>query len=356
MANKGKIRYVFASSYTNQGFFTFIPKLLEGMRKVFILKGAAGSGKSTLIRFLGEAFCDQGYEIEFWVSALDSVSPEGVYIPRLEAAVVDGSLPQAIDPKYPGITGEIINLGEFWDKKALYAHKDEIIRLINQVEKHRESACSHLRSAGRLKNEIRQTTAVHLNIGKIQQYTEELAREILDYIPGEKHYFASAVTSEGMINYIDEISSRCQKRIILKGPAGSGKSTIISNLASQARDKGYFLEYYHCGLDPDSLVMVVILNLGLALVDAGTMEISIKPWDRVIDTGGCLDEYEPEELDVRLSEDRRAYETFMLKAQSELGEVHRSIKELKKVYTALMDFKQLDQKCLEIRQEMGEIF
>jgi len=73
---RGKVRYVLTSSHTSQGFHTFIPELLREIPKIYILKGAPGSGKSTFIRLLGESLSEQGYEVEFWISAADPVSPE----------------------------------------------------------------------------------------------------------------------------------------------------------------------------------------------------------------------------------------------------------------------------------------
>ena len=72
---RGKVRYVLTSSNTSQGFHTFLPELLQGVLKIFVLKGAPGSGKSTFMRLLGESFSEQGYEVELWVSAADPVSP-----------------------------------------------------------------------------------------------------------------------------------------------------------------------------------------------------------------------------------------------------------------------------------------
>ena len=134
---RGKVRYVLTSSNTSHGFRTFLPELLQGVAKVFVLKGAPGTGKSTFIRLLGESFSDQGYEVEFWVSADDPVSPEGVFIPQLKAAVVNGSLSSPIDPSYPGVTRDIIYLGDYWDKNILQDYSQEIINLYEEHEQHR---------------------------------------------------------------------------------------------------------------------------------------------------------------------------------------------------------------------------
>jgi len=348
MGGRGRIRYVFTSSYSERGFYTFIPGLLEGLKKVYILKGPAGSGKSTFIRLLGDSLSELGYEIEFWVSAVDSMKPEGVYIPRMETAIVNGNLPAAIDPKYPGVTGHIINFEEYLDAVIINEHRQEIIELVDKVEKQEDGACSLLQQASALKEELLQETAEYINSGNISKLIEKLANEILTDKPGEKHYFATSLNAEGMFNYVDEISVACKSRYIFKGPIGSGKSQVITELARKARDKGYSVEYYHGGLNPESAVMIIIANLNLALIDAGDMEISIRPWDVVVDMGEYLDKSEQRPTELHNSELTRQYEALLMKAQAELENTHRSLKNLKRLYSGAMDFKQVEAKRQEI--------
>ncbi len=350
--NKGKIKYIFTSSHTKNGFFTFIPDLIEGLRQVYILKGPAGSGKSTLIRLLGETMCEQGYEIEFWVSAIDPLNPDGVYIPQLDAAVVNGSLPNPIDPSYPGGIGEIINLGDFIDKDVTSAKRNDIEKLIAEVAVKSKQAYYLLKQADTVKHEIKKVAAKHLNMPKIKNLIDDLAKDILEEQPREKHYFASALTADGMINYIDELSAGCQKRYILIGPSGSAKSTIINELASIFKEKGFILEYYHSGFDVDSLDMVIIKNLQVALVDGGNTELTIKPWDIVIDMTTILESYEVDMADMLKSESYRNYETLILEAQAQLDNMRSSLKGLKKVYSALTDFESLDEKRENLRVQI----
>lgn len=354
VSNKGKIKYVFTSSHTKNGFHTFIPNLIEDLRKVFILKGPAGSGKSTFIRLLGETMYEQGYEIEFWISAIDPLNPDGVYISQLDVAVVNGSLPSPIDPPFPGGMGEIINLGEYLDKEATQVNRRAIQELVAEVAEKSKKAYSLLKQAGVVKQEIKKVTSKHLNMEKIQGLIKDLAQDILHDQPREKHYFASALTADGMINYIDEVSEACRKRYVLKGPSGSAKSTIINELASIFNAKGFIMEYYHSGFDVENLDMVIIRNLQVALIDGGSTELTLKPWDVVIDMTEFLEKYEMDTADLLKSESYRNYETLILEAQSQLDNMRSSLKGLKKVYSAITDFELLDEKREELRMEIVE--
>lgn len=343
MNNRGLVRYVFASSHTSQGFYTFIPELIKGLDKVIILKGAPGTGKSTFIRLVGETMLEQGLEVEFWVSALDAITPDGVYLPQLSIAVINGSLPESIDPHYAGIREQLINLGEYWDLEAIEAHRAEIINLVDQMEISQQQVYKHLKEAGRVKADIRQINAQNLSMEKLGFVTQQLASEILESRSGEKHYFAGALTIDGLVDYVHELSNACQKRYIFKGPAGSGKSMVIGELARQARERGYFLEYYHCGLEVDNLSMVIIRDLQIALIEAGNVEMPPKPWDTLVDLSNCMDNSEVGDVREGSSVNYRNYESLLMKAQQQLEKSNQSNQALKKIYAGAMDLSRLDQ-------------
>ncbi len=353
MGGKGKIRYVFTSSHTGKGFYTFIPGLLEGVKKVYVLKGAPGTGKSTFIRCLGDSLSEQGYEVEFWMSAEDPMNPEGVYIIQMETAIVNGNLPIAIDPKYPGITGSIINLSEYLDELSINKYGPEIMELVDQVAEQAIQAASILEQASIIKEEILPVSYEGLNENKLHNLISRLENEILKEQPGEKHYFATSITPEGVINYVDEISTRCKIRYLLKG--GSGAEKVIEEISFKAREAGYFVEYYHCGLNPLRIIMVIITHLQLGIIEANDMEISARPGDRLIDLADCLDEsYQPlkEQDHTRF---RRQYECLVLKAQAELETAHRATKSLKRLYSAAMDFDTVAEKRQEILNMMTSV-
>ena len=355
MGARGKVRYVFTSSHTSSGFHTFISDLSQGIKNIYVLKGSAGTGKSSFIRQLGESVVQLGYEVELWISALDPVSPEGLYIPQLDAAVVNGSLLPMTAILGGGESGEIINLDDFLDITATDSRQGEIMELARRVEKQSNKAYNILKKTVAMKNQIRQSYAKHLNMGKVQQVAEQIGNEIFNVPEREKHYFAGAVTADGVIDYVDELSGDCRKRYLLTGPEGSGRSTIIRELAAQAREQGHALEFYHSGLDCEDITMLIIRDLQTALINAGNIEIIKKPWDTVIYMGICLDDYALNSDDLGNTEAFRSYANQMQQAQKILEGVQDSLQGLKKIYARNVNFKLINQKREEILGELCKI-
>ena len=139
---------------------------------------------------------------------------------------------------------------------------------------------------------------------------------------------------------------------IFKGPTGSGKSTVIREVAERARQKGYLLEYYHCGIEVENIVMVIVPYLQLALIDAGNIEIGMRPWDIIIDMNICLDDGKIDYNDDIANENIRSIESLLLDVQNELQAADNAIKQIKKVYSAAMDFGAIDDRRNQVREEL----
>lgn len=84
----------------------------------------------------------------------------------------------------------------------------------------------------------------------------------------EVHRFFGAATAGGNINYIPEVTADLAKRYFIKGRAGTGKSTFLKKIAAAARERGFAVETYHCSLDPNSLDLVAVRELGFCVFDS----------------------------------------------------------------------------------------
>lgn len=351
MGKRGNTRYSFVSSFTNLGFRTFVPDLIDGIRKVFILKGAPGTGKSTFIRLVGEALSEQGYDIEYWVSSLDPVTPDGVYIPQLDAAVINGSLKIPVDPQYPQIREIMINLGEYSEGIAA-GDSRTVIELLDCIKASQEQTIRFVQAITEARQVIRHFNNSHLDMAAIQALINEICGRIMDHRTAERHYFARTITPDGMADYIDDLSRECQQRYIFKGGPGSGGSIIIAHLIKQARQKGYALEYYHCGMEYDQLVMVIIRSLQVALIETDKVDIEFRQGDKVVDMQKFLDIDNGDPFCLNSSETGRRCETLLLQAQQELVNVQKQTRLVKKYYCEAMDFERLDQKRAEVIKDI----
>jgi len=87
--NTGKVRKFFASAITPEGLRSFLPGLIDGYAKVYVIKAEIGSGTEGITRRIAEAAASRGYDVEaFYCPLKPEEKLEHLLIPRLSMAVV----------------------------------------------------------------------------------------------------------------------------------------------------------------------------------------------------------------------------------------------------------------------------
>ena len=82
----------FAAANTGRGFESDFPEIFspEKFKRIYIIKGGPGTGKSTFMKKLGVEAERRGLSPEYYFCSSDVASLDGVVIPEKRAAVLDG--------------------------------------------------------------------------------------------------------------------------------------------------------------------------------------------------------------------------------------------------------------------------
>ena len=111
---KNNFASYFLASNSGKGFYSLFDQLHtpgDGW-VLYIIKGGPGTGKSSMMKKIAETAENKGYFYEKIYCSSDPESLDGIIIPELKVSVADGTSPHIIEPKYPGVTEKIINLGD----------------------------------------------------------------------------------------------------------------------------------------------------------------------------------------------------------------------------------------------------
>ena len=113
--------HFFLGANSPGGFYSLYDQLIdrEQAEELYILKGGPGCGKSSLMRKVGSAMEERGLAVEYIDCSGDPDSLDAVVIPALKTAVVDGTAPHVVEPKYPGLVESYVNLGNCYDREGL---------------------------------------------------------------------------------------------------------------------------------------------------------------------------------------------------------------------------------------------
>ena len=269
--SEGKIRHLFPGGNTPQGFFSYYNYIIPtDARRIFILKGGPGTGKSTFMRRMGQELLARGFDLEHHHCSSDNGSLDGVVSPALGVAFIDGTAPHIVDPRHPGCVDEIIHLGDFWDESGMVANKRQIIACTAEISGSFQRAYRLLRAAKALYDDWEAANAEALDHAAANDRARQLHAAIFgsrDTVGAGRlrKLFASAITPDGMVNYLDTSVWPAGRCFVVTGDPGCGKSTLVRKIIDDALAKGLDVEAFYCPLDPEKPEHAVIPALDVAV-------------------------------------------------------------------------------------------
>lgn len=342
----------FACANSCRGFVNQFPSVLQGLERIFILKGGPGTGKSTLMRGIGEYFLNLGEGVEYIGCSSDTDSLDGVILRDRKVAVVDGTAPHVIEPDAPGALEEYVNLGIAWDSEKLIPYRKEILELKGQITREYQEIYRLLADAKEIHDRWENIYLEHTDFEKLNQATEKLIEVLFKDCQvrcgetREVHRFFGALTPEGSVNYIENLTEGLKRRYFIKGRPGTGKSTLMKKIVTAAKELGFDAEVYHCSFDPDSLDMVILRELGVCVFDATAPHemFPSEETDVIVDLYAAAvvpgtDELYGEMLSLIASKYHRDIKT----AQSHLARVHHLHDALEEYYINAVDYAIIEQ-------------
>lgn len=354
----GKVRHYFAAGNTAKGYFSLYDSALDGLDRLFILKGGPRMGKSLLMKTIGEEMASKGFNIEYLHCPSDHDSIDGVIIPEIRVGIVDGTAPHNIEPRAPGIID--VNLGIALDSQKLSVHKEAILKLNHTIASRFQAAYDTFAAALKAHDDIEDIYISHMDFSEADKLTDELmtlfyGEDTAEKTPKVKHRFLGAATPNGAVDFIQNLTEDIRKRYFIKGRAGSGKSTMLKKIAAAGVAKGFDVEVYHCGFDPNSLDMVIIREKSIAIFDSTAPHeyFPERETDEIIDMyKRCITPGTDEKFAKEIARTTKVYKDKMKEAISYLADAKLLHDELEAYYIDSMDFSKIDAIQQNILQEM----
>ncbi len=203
----------FAAANTGNGFFSLFDEIFspERLRRIYILKGGPGSGKSTIIKAIGKEAEKRGWETEYYYCSSDPDSLDGILIPALKTAVLDGTAPHPREPIYPGIIERTADLSRAFDKTALEKKRETLCALIGKKREYYQTAYRFLSAAGQTAAETASQTQTFFLREKAKAAAFRMANSFRHTRKGEeKRRYLSALSVKGRVK-LDTFEQNAKK-------------------------------------------------------------------------------------------------------------------------------------------------
>lgn len=230
---------------------SFVESNFSHLQHRVSLSGWPHQVRQEVIQGLCQAARQQGEAFQLVHDALDNTL-RGIILPGLSTGVM------GFGPDSPQVRGA----GVLYPQGDLQAHRDALA-----------AARAAFAQARTVHNDQERIYLEHMDFSVANKLAESLVRRLLGDKSGKRpgrelHRFFGSATAAGNINYIPENIEGIGCRLYIKGRPGTGKSTLLKRVAAAALRRGYETEIYHCALDPDSLDMVAVRDLGFCLLDS----------------------------------------------------------------------------------------
>lgn len=264
-----QIQY-FLGGNTPSGFYSLYHELSqpEHMQALYILKGGAGCGKSSLMKRVGRHAQAAGLAAVEILCSGDPESLDALILPQLATAIVDGTAPHVVEPKCPGVVERYVDLSQFYSWVGLQAVKGDILAATHAYQSHYKQVYRCLGAAGTLRQDVYES----LSPPDLQQKLAKrakgiIARELKRGGQGGQlsQRFLSAVTHQGYLTLWDTVRAQASRVYELQDRYGLAHH-LLSPILTAALAAGHDAVACPDPMAPDRLAHLILPGLSLAFV------------------------------------------------------------------------------------------
>lgn len=277
----------FAGANSGEGFQNLFSQMvdLEDTYDLMVLKGGPGVGKNTFMREIGRTMEQAGTPVEYLWCSGDPDSLDGVVLPALRCAVVDGTSPHVMEPKYPAAVDRYVDLGRFYDltaakaaaeevKAHTHAYKDAYARAYRNLKAARQVELDTVAAVRRTFDEER---AAHRMAGiaarELRRCGEETGRTT--------RRFLGSITYKGYVWRFDSVDALCPK-VYEFADSWELAGSHLEALRQTAVKNGWDTIACMAPEEPERIEHLLIPGLGLGFVTSRPgMDYGEKPFRRL---------------------------------------------------------------------------
>lgn len=159
----------FAGGNTADGFINYLTYAAEGRKKIWILRGCPGCGKSRFMRMIAEIAAKKHIDCDLIRCSSDLGSLDGVVIPTLDFAVFDGTSPHTLYAAYPLAAEREIDFAAF-AKEPDEDAKAEIKELTDRKRMLYKRGYMLLKAAELQKNALFEQASQYILTDKLERF------------------------------------------------------------------------------------------------------------------------------------------------------------------------------------------
>ena len=329
-----KVRHFFPGGNTSGGFVSFYDQILkkDSTGRLAVIKGGPGTGKSTFMKKIGAKLEKNGEILDYLHCSSDFHSLDGLYLPKYNTAIIDGTAPHIVDARYPASSDIVLNFCDLINEDKIKKNSKKIKKLNDDIDKNFKLAYKYLASAGELSGAMELRSGADLDQREIKNAAYNISKRLIEGFPcgTEKSFFLSAVTPLGLKNYLD-YAFLDRYVIKLDCQVGDCGYKLLEKIISFCRNSNIDMEIYYCPLKPDKPEHIIFPNSD-TVITTGNIYHSYNDADEVI----YYNDFAKNDYDN--SKDQAVYDTLIKEAVFMINEAKKLHDKLEEFYVNSFNF------------------
>lgn len=327
-------RHYFPGGNTPMGFYSFYHQILDpsSLGKLAVIKGGPGTGKSTFMKQLGEELEQRGETPTYLHCSSDPLSLDGLWLEQYNTAIIDGTAPHVIDPRYPGATDILLNFCDCIDESRMANEKESVAQRNAQTSDAFSAGYQYLKAAGVLGDAMQKESRKQLLSDEVQRFVKDFVKRLNGYPTNgkERTRFLSAISPAGFRNFQKELFAD-RFVVMLRSETGDAASAVLQGVVDAARLRQADMEIYVCPMKPDAPEHLIFPEANLVLTVANGYHTYDTPDEVFWFSDFCRGECDHSAQRIR-------YRNLLLSAVGEFSKAKAFHDYLEKIYLPYVDF------------------
>ncbi|MDN4492027.1 nucleotide kinase [Ureibacillus aquaedulcis] len=265
------VTHFFGQALTGQGIKQLYNEIMSEAKTVYLLKGARGFTVAECLSKLGIHYKSKGLDIEYFHDPLFEDYIEAVFVKDPHNILFLEASNLLIDPIASHV--QVVSLEGCLDKQKIVERQEDFLHLSNRKEDSYLKCFQALSNALKIHDDWEVETRRHMDWKGLDAKTDELMQKVFGDRKFEKsgqktHRLLGTLTPGGARDTVQSITQNLEKRLFIKGYPGTGKSSMMKKLVDVALERGFDAQLVWCGLDSNSVDMVILPELKLCIFDS----------------------------------------------------------------------------------------
>ncbi|WP_431027220.1 nucleotide kinase [Lysinibacillus sp. LZ02] len=285
------VTHFFGHAMTGQGMKNVYKDLMNEAETVYLLKGAHSFQVAALLQKLGSYYHEKGADIEYFHDPLFEQAIEAVFVKTPHPILFLQATNLTIKPDFMNMRNDVISLSDCIDEQKLAAN-ETFLTLIETKKTYYQQCFTALANAIHIHDDWEVETRKQMNWKGLDHQYAELVTHLFEGKKLEKpstltHRLLGTLTPAGARDTVQSITQNLEKRLFIKGYPGTGKSSMMKKLANEALNRGFDVQLVWCGLDSNSIDMVILPELNFCIFDSTEPHVYFpdenRPGDAIFD-------------------------------------------------------------------------